>query len=108
MDEVLPELRRANAEGERDMRLIDADKLKTHYAWWDDFDHLRETKKDFDTIIDLQPTVEAEPKHAYVIVDEDGNMECSNCGSGNCFDDYCGHCGAKLIGTRKDDEEEWV
>lgn len=46
------------------MRLIDADKLKTHYAWWDDFDHLRETKKDFDTIIDLQPTVEAEPNTA--------------------------------------------
>lgn len=42
------------------------------------------------------PLEEAEPKHAYVIIDEDGNMECSNCGSGNCFDNYCGHCGAKL------------
>lgn len=54
---------------------------------------------------DDMPTIEAEPKHAYVIVDEDGNMECSNCGSSNCFDDYCGHCGAKLIGTRKDEVE---
>lgn len=49
--------------------------------------------------------IEAEPKHAYVIVDEDGNMECSNCGSSNCFDNYCGNCGAKLVGTRKDDGE---
>ena len=50
-------------------RLIDADKLKEHYAWWGDFDHLRETKKDFDTIIDLQPTVEAEPNTAIETVD---------------------------------------
>ena len=27
---------------------------------------------------------EAELKHAYVIVDEDGNMECSNCGARIC------------------------
>lgn len=43
---------------------------------------------------------------AYVIVDEDGNMECSNCGSSNCFDNYCGNCGAKLIGTRRDEVKE--
>ena len=55
--------------------------------------------------IDNMPTIEVEPKHAYVIVDEDGNMECSNCGSSNCFDNYCGTCGAKLIGERKDDGE---
>lgn len=47
---------------------------------------------------------EAEPKHAYAIVDEDGNMKCSNCESGNCFDNYCGHCGAKLIGERKESD----
>ena len=35
------------------MRLIDADKLKQHYAWWND-----EIKELFDTIVDLQPTVE--------------------------------------------------
>ena len=57
-------------------------------------------------IIDAQPIIETEPvKHAYVIVDEDGNTECSNCGSSNCYDNYCGNCGAKLIGTRKDYEE---
>ena len=31
-------------------KYIDADKLKRHYAWWDD-----ESKKIFDEIIDLQP-----------------------------------------------------
>ena len=56
--------------------------------------------------LNMLNNIEAEPKHAYVIVDEDGNMKCSNCGSSNCFDDYCGHCGAKLIGTRKDEVEE--
>lgn len=40
---------------------------------------------------------DAEEKYAHVIVDEDGNMECSNCGSSFCFDNYCAHCGAKLI-----------
>lgn len=34
-------------------RLIDAEKLKAHYAWWGD-DEWRNT---FDTIVDLQPTV---------------------------------------------------
>ena len=37
------------------MRLIDADKLKQHYAWWND-----EIKELFDTIVDLQPTGEPE------------------------------------------------
>lgn len=35
-------------------KLIDADKLKAHYAWWDN-----EDKKIFDTIVDLQPIVDA-------------------------------------------------
>ena len=45
-------------------RLIDADKLKKHYSWWQGgtlAKTLDEMKRDFDTIIDLQPTVEAEP-----------------------------------------------
>ena len=37
------------------MRLIDADKLKQHYAWWND-----ENKELFDTIVDIQPTIEPE------------------------------------------------
>ena len=45
-------------------RYIDADKLKAHYAWWKGGTRemtMDEAKSDFDTIIDLQPTVEAEP-----------------------------------------------
>jgi len=37
-------------------KLIDAERLKAHYCWWQD-----ENKKTFDTIIDLQPSVEAIP-----------------------------------------------
>ena len=33
-------------------RLIDADKLKAYYAWWNN-----EEKANFDIIVDLQPTV---------------------------------------------------
>lgn len=46
------------------MRLIDADKLKAHYSWWGSegaSGELKERKADFDVIVDLQPTVEAEP-----------------------------------------------
>ena len=38
------------------MRLIDADALKKHYAWWED-----DRQKLFDSIVDSQPTVDAVP-----------------------------------------------
>lgn len=38
------------------MRLIDADALKKHYAWWED-----DKQKLFDSIVDQQPTVDAVP-----------------------------------------------
>lgn len=41
------------------MRLIDADALKAHYAWWGDDD---QQKQIFDDIVDRQPTVD--PKEA--------------------------------------------
>lgn len=97
------------------MRLIDADKLKAHYAWWgNDGAEYRERKADFDTIIDLQPTVEAEPievraayeqkaynkgyadgkaepiKHGHNLsADYPSLFECSVCGYVN-DDTYCG------------------
>ena len=49
---------------EKEVRLIDADKLKQHYAWWEIGDGeitYAEAKKRFDTIIDVQPTVDAVP-----------------------------------------------
>lgn len=45
-------------------RLIDADRLKAHYCWWAGGSKemsIDEAKKTFDTIIDVQPTVDAEP-----------------------------------------------
>lgn len=41
-------------------RLIDAEKLKQHYAWWAKGSEMRKHFKSiFDEIINLQPTVEA-------------------------------------------------
>lgn len=43
-------------------RLIDADRLKAHYCWWAGGSKemsIDEAKKTFDTIIDVQPTVDA-------------------------------------------------
>ena len=58
------------------MRLIDADKLKHHYAWWND-----EYKELFDTIVDAQPTVEMQKNKcgewAHIGGDE---WSCSCCG----------------------------
>jgi len=42
-------------------RLIDADRLKRHYAWWGQkasAEIFKEFKHTFDIIVDLQPTVE--------------------------------------------------
>ena len=44
------------------MRLIDADRLKAHYCWWSGGTKemtIDEAKKTFDTIVDVQPTVDA-------------------------------------------------
>ena len=85
------------------MKLIDADKLKTHYSWWTD-----ETKELFDTIINLQPTIEAElVRHgSWVGIDDfpHEDWECTNCGYIIYGDDdirdlhYCPNCGAKMDG----------
>ena len=43
------------------MRLIDADRLKAHYCWWSGGSKemtIDEAKKTFDTIVDVQPTVD--------------------------------------------------
>ena len=84
------------------MRLIDADKLKEHYSWWEGFDNLKEQKRDFDTIVDIQPTIEAEPKHGRWIkttVNPDGTpnlCKCSECGFYSKVTNYCSNCGARM------------
>ena len=92
-------------------RLIDADALKAHYAWWQGGTAemtLDEAKRDFDTIIDQQTTVEAEPtKHGRNLrADYPSLFECSVCGYIN--DDtysgdpstfnYCPNCGSRMDG----------
>lgn len=40
---------------------------------------------------------EAEPvKHGHWVVDEDGNIKCSECGHSGVGDNYCERCGAKM------------
>ena len=91
-------------------RLIDADKLKQHYSWWggligDDYiSELVEQKKVFDTIVDVQPTVDAEPvRHGHWNIkplwqgSDAKYYECSVCGKPEWWvSDYCPHCGAKM------------
>ena len=91
-------------------RLIDADKLKRHYAWWAGGEReltMDEAKNDFDTIIDLQPT--AEPiKHGRWIKKWSAlwNEEmpvCSECGKVSVFtSDFCPNCGARMDGGEND------
>lgn len=105
-------------------RLIDADKLKAHYAWWADAGNA-DMRDAFDTIVDLQPTVEveaievraayeqkaynkgyadgkAEPtKHGRWKHHQYGNTagyyECDNCGKINSYkSNYCPNCGARM------------
>ncbi len=87
-------------------KLIDADKLKQHYAWWDN-----EDKKIFDTIVDLQPIVDAKPvRHGHWIKANDPMSSpfdtmkrclCSECREWAAVTSYCPNCGARM-----DEEEE--
>ena len=57
-------------------RLIDADKLKQHYAWWENGTAemtLAEAKRNFDVIIDVQPTVDAVPLEDYKSMEQTVN-----------------------------------
>ena len=77
------------------MRLIDADALKKHYAWWED-----DRQKLFDSIVDSQPTVDAEPvRHGKWIEypAADGMNQCSECGVLRFGEsNYCPNCGARM------------
>lgn len=83
------------------MRLIDADKLKSHYSWWNN-----EEQRTFDQIVDAQPTVETVVHGKWIddkstIVGDIIERYCSLCGQRmtSCIDrlmPYCPNCGAKM------------
>lgn len=81
-------------------RLIDADKLKAHYSWWKGGGRemtMDEAKNDFDTIVDLQPTIDP-TKHGRWKGAGMGDYMCSLCAtvvSGNRYH-YCPKCGARM------------
>ena len=83
-------------------RLIDADELKKHYAWWED-----DRQKLFDSIIDQQPTVDAVPvRHGKWIHEVRYTIDslhsyqqyrCSECGMTYITNtNYCPNCGARM------------
>lgn len=90
------------------MRLIDADALKAHYAWWGDFPedgpNRIEEKKIFDTIVNLQPTVDPVRRGKWLLHGEPPwyVRECSLCHekthhwSGYEMPHFCGNCGARM------------
>ncbi len=78
-------------------KLIDADKLKEHYAWWDN-----EDKKIFDTIIDLQPEAVVRCKDCiYREVHVDLVYRYEICGIRNEIINLEGFC---HMGKRREDE----
>lgn len=89
-------------------KLIDAEKLKKHYAWWED----DERRTLFDQIVDAQPTIDAEPvRHGkwkwlsctYDRVPKEKEYECSEChhktivhGDDMPWERYCPNCGTRM------------
>ena len=70
------------------MRLVDAD------AFFNDFPELKNYEH-----ASQEYEVDAEPvKRGHWIVDEDGNIKCSECGHRGVGDNYCERCGAKMEG----------
>lgn len=54
-----------------------------------------DTKSIVDLLNDL-PSAQPERKKGHWVVDEDGNIECSECGHRGVGDNYCEHCGADM------------
>ena len=92
------------------MRVIDADKLKAHYAWWGGeygTELSKANKEVFDTIVDLQPTADVrENVHAHWDKVEMKRGEwwhtCSKCKAtwssedGELDFNFCPNCGAVM------------
>lgn len=51
----------------------------------------------------LEKTEDVKPiVYTTLLVDEDGNMKCSNCGNSECWGNYCMNCGATMKGVAKE------
>ena len=69
-------------------RPLSDDEMYAYHIGWNDA---------IDTIMVCTPTLDAEPiRHGHWIVDEDGNITCSECGHHGVGDNYCERCGAKM------------
>ena len=78
------------------MRLIDADELRKCFSL---ALHGKEVYNAEEILMTIQttPTLDAEPvRHGHWVVDEDGNIKCSECGHHSVGDNYCERCGAKM------------
>lgn len=93
-----------DAMEKKEHRLIWADELKRHYAWWGDNDQM---KRIFDNIVEQIKTVDAVPiKHGrweYTDYGGVGNWHCSVCHNivvgakgASLRTPYCPNCGAKM------------
>lgn len=72
-------------------RLIDADMLEPSEVYM----NYGFTRIVYMDDIDEMPTVDP-VKHGHWIVDEDGNIKCSECGYHGVGDNYCERCGVKM------------
>ena len=83
-------------------RLIDAERLKAHYCWWAGGGRemtLDEAKKTFDTIIDVQPTVDAVEVVRCKDCKRNGTELCPMLFTEMKDDDFCSY------GERREDAE---
>lgn len=98
------------------MRLIDADKLKQHFAWWHEGGEEADRQAEiFEQIIDVQPTIEERQTGKWVSGDRMAGypripyktwcVYCSYCGNETPsllgsdeydFTAYCPNCGARM------------
>lgn len=82
------------------MRLIDVDEIKLPRGFFEKVDNVPKFYEWLSTL----PTVDAKPiQHGHWIVDEDGNIKCSECGHHGVGDNYCERCGAKMDEVKDND-----
>lgn len=59
---------------------------------------LKASKNSMIRILDELPSVTPPHPTAHKLVNEDGDIRCSKCGSSECWGNYCMECGSKMEG----------